>query len=296
MVSVIIINYNTFQLTSNCIATVINYTKKTPYEIILVDNASTECDPQEFKKIFPSVFLITSKSNIGFAGGNNLGIDYAKGNIILLLNSDTYLKNDSISLCASKLAENNSIGVVGCKMVFPNGKLQHTARKFRTIQWELLDLFRFVLYVIPYKKRAHLMLGRYFKADFDTNCDWLNGAFFMFRKQLLYQLPGNKLDDRFFMYGEDHLWCLQIAQLGYRHLFVSNSEIVHINSGSTDRKKQLRLKRIMIKHEIEIMNYATELKFNLFFLKLIYLCKENTRYFIKLLIQNISGRHRAFFK
>lgn len=290
MVSIIIINYNTFRLTAACIMSVINFTKNTAYEIILVDNASTECDPDEFKKMFPSIVLVKSETNTGFAGGNNLGITYAKGDIILLLNSDTYLIEDAVSICAEAVSKNNKTGVVGCKMVYPDGRLQYTARKFRTIQWELLDLFRFVLYLMPYYKRAALMLGRYFKADFDAECDWLNGAFFMFRKDILQKLPHQKLDDRFFMYGEDHLWCMQFKQLGYRHQFLSATQIMHINSGSTDIKKQLQLKRVMMKHEVEIMKYASSSAINLFFLKMIYLFKENARYLIKWMVQKLSGR------
>jgi GT2 family glycosyltransferase len=290
MVSIIIINYNTFQLASNCIASVLQHTKQAAFEIILVDNASTECNPDKFLELFPSVVLVKSNANTGFAGGNNLGIAHSSGDIILLLNSDTYLKEDSISICAAKLTENESTGVVGCKMVYPDESMQYTARKFRTIKWELLDLFRFILYLFPYRKRAALMLGRYFKADFDTACDWLNGAFFMFRKSLLNELPGHQLDNRFFMYGEDHLWCMQIQKLGYQNLFVCNTEIVHINSGSTDEKKRLNLKKVMMKHEMEIMNYSGKAGIGLLLLKSIYQTKENFRYVAKLIVYKVSGR------
>ncbi len=290
MVSIIIINYNTFQLTCNCIASVLQHTKAIDFEIILVDNASTECDPQKFKEQFPGIHLIESKQNTGFAGGNNLGIKQAKGEIILLLNSDTYLTEDAISFCASQFSKHDNAGVVGCKMIYPDGGLQYTARKFRTLQWELLDLFRPVLQLMSYKKRAQLMLGRYFKADFDTECDWLNGAFFMFSKKLLTQMPDQKLDDRFFMYGEDHLWCMQIKKMGLRNLFFSGTQIVHINSGSTDKNKQLALKKIMLKHELEIMNTSGMPALNLQILKFIYITKENLRYLIKKLVYKLSGK------
>jgi len=96
-VSVIILNYNTFQLTCNCIASVIEFTKDISYEIILVDNQSTECDADLFKDKFPFIKLIKSPENGGFAKGNNLGIGFATGELILLLNSDTYLSEDAIS-------------------------------------------------------------------------------------------------------------------------------------------------------------------------------------------------------
>src|SRR6185436_7017921 len=96
-VSVILINYNTFALTGDCIRSVINHTKGVEYEIIVVDNASTETDPGRFLIDFPSIKLVKSAVNAGFARGNNLGIEKATGDHILLLNNDTILQDDSIS-------------------------------------------------------------------------------------------------------------------------------------------------------------------------------------------------------
>src|SRR5881394_3096476 len=141
--SIIIINYNTFNLTSDCIRSVILFTKDVDYEIILVDNASVERDPEHFLKEFPGIILIKSPGNGGFAYGNNLGIGKASGEYILLLNSDTILQEDSISKSLNYLRNYKNAGVLGCRMTFIDGSIQYTARKFRSISWELLDLFRF---------------------------------------------------------------------------------------------------------------------------------------------------------
>ncbi|MFN3315581.1 MAG: glycosyltransferase, partial [Raineya sp.] len=84
MLSIIIINYNTFSLTCKCIESILQYTQGVSYEIILVDNASTECDADKFLEFFPQITLIKSPENVGFARGNNLGLQYAKGEYILL--------------------------------------------------------------------------------------------------------------------------------------------------------------------------------------------------------------------
>src|SRR6187551_458695 len=97
-VSIIIINYNTFDLTSNCIRSVVEQTKNVSYEIILVDNASVEKDAVEFSNIFPQIVLVKSSTNLGFAKGCNLGIEHSKGDYILLLNSDTVLVNNAVLL------------------------------------------------------------------------------------------------------------------------------------------------------------------------------------------------------
>lgn len=288
--SVIIVNYNSFALTSDCIRSVIQFTKGLDYEILLVDNASKECDASRFLGEFPRIKLIKSDTNGGFARGNNLGIERSEGEYILLLNSDTVLTENSLAKCLEFFQSHGETGVLGCRMIYPDGKLQYPARRFRSISWELLDLFRFILYLMPYKKRSRRMLGKYFRHDETVECDWVNGAFFMFPRSILSKLPGKKLDDRFFMYGEDQLWCEQIKRLGYSILFYAGAAIVHINSGSTEPKKQLNLRKTMMKHELEIMKERKGKGAYYFLFKLIYVAKEGTRNFIKRLVFLISGR------
>jgi GT2 family glycosyltransferase len=284
--SIVIINYNTFDLTSDCIHSVIQLTSGGSYEIILVDNASTQCYPQEFLKEFPHLTLVKSEVNGGFAYGNNLGIQVAKGDYILLLNSDTILKEDSVFKCLNYLKAYKGAAVAGCRMISPGGGVQYTARKFRGIKWELLDLFRFIPMMMSYKKRSRLMLGKYFKCDENVECDWVNGAFLMFEKKILDQLPGHKLDDRFFMYGEDQLWCEQIRNLGYRVVFYAGTTIIHIGSASTDVKKQIGLRRIMWQHELEIMRLRKGRGLYYWVFAIIYTLKETTRNLLKWVLGN----------
>ncbi|MCB0715772.1 MAG: glycosyltransferase family 2 protein [Chitinophagaceae bacterium] len=289
-VSVLIINYNTFILTSNCIRSVIKHTQLPDYEIIVVDNASTERDPKEFLIEFPTIKLIQSTKNGGFAAGNNLGIEQASGEYILLLNSDTILEEDAISKTLTYLQTQRNVGMVGCKMVFPDGKIQYTARKFRSIKWELLDLFRFIPFCLTYKKRSRLMLGKYFRHDESLEADWLNGAFLLFDKKLLENFPQKKLDDRFFMYGEDQLWCEQLKKLDYRNHFFAGTSIIHINSGSTDYKKQIKLRQIMMKHELVIMAERKGKGLYYFFFKIIFVTKESFRNFMKRIYFKMTGK------
>ena len=283
MISVIIINYNTFDLTKKCIQSIIHNTKNILYEIILVDNASSECDAEEFKRYFPEIVLLKSQKNLGFAKGNNFGIQYSSGEVILLLNSDTYFTEDVLEKSLSKFKILKNIGFMGVKMIYPNGKIQYTARKFRSIGWELLDLFRFIPMLLPYTVRARLMQGKYFKGDFSMYCDWLNGAFLLFNKSILNHLPNHQLDDRFFMYGEDQLWCLQLNEIGLRNYFYHGTSIVHINNASTAPAKRNKLLHIMYKNELEIMKirFGQGVYYN--FLFLIYSIKEQTRIALKTL-------------
>jgi GT2 family glycosyltransferase len=180
--SIVIINYNTFKLTSTCIESIYEKLTGIEYEIILVDNASVECEPQLFTQKFPGVKLIASPINTGFAGGNNLGITGATGEYILLLNSDTELINNAPKICLDHLMANKETGMVTCQLIYPDGAIQFNCRRFRTISWELLEIFP--LYKLMSKeKREALMLHRYFDHQSFANCDWVWGTFMLFPKR-----------------------------------------------------------------------------------------------------------------
>ena len=284
LISVIIINYNTFQITCDCIESVLRFTKKVDYEIILVDNASPTDDPDDFLLRFPSVNLIKSPVNGGFAKGNNLGIAASKGDVILLLNSDTVLTEDSISMAAAAFEQHTYIGALGVRLIYPDGKIQRTARKFRSIRNEVLDLFRPFLMLMPYKKRAQLMFNQYFNCDYNTYCDWVIGAFMMFNRSLLHQLPDQILDERFFMYGEDQLWCYQFYELGYRSYYYADTTVIHINNASTEPSKQLKLLKKFLELELKIMEYRKGTGMYYYLFLFILTVKEMARYYIKVTV------------
>lgn len=229
--SVIIINYNTFSLTSACIASVLEKTEGLVYEIILVDNASTECDAEEFKRLYPRIKLIKSPTNTGFAGGNNLGLAEAEGKYILLLNSDTELLNNALYFAWRIMEAEPAIGVLSGQLQYPDGRLQHPAGHYPSIGLELAQLFR-VFKFLPSAMRRRWYLSDQWNHHLDTDADWVWGAFFMTRRYVLDQLPGKQLPADFFMYGEDMQWCRAIQNLGYRIHYNSGPKCVHHIGGS----------------------------------------------------------------
>jgi GT2 family glycosyltransferase len=250
--SIIIINYNTFTLTCNCIASVQEKLVDVEYEIILVDNASKECDPNLFKERFPFIELVASPVNTGFAGGNNIGVRHAKGEYILLLNSDTELINNAPRICLDHLIQNKEVGMVTCQLIYPDGRIQANCRRFRTITWELLQVIP--LYkLLPKAKREALMLHTYFDHKSFANCDWVWGAFMLFPKSIIQQLPERKLPEDFFMYCEDVLWCWNFKQLGYKIHFLPEAKVMHIHKGSTSKDKWVATRKTSIKNHAQFM-------------------------------------------
>lgn len=250
--SIVIINFNTFQLTCNCIASIQEKLLDVKYEIILIDNASVECNPELFKEKFPFINLIKSPTNTGFTGGNNLGVAAAKGTYLLLLNSDTELINNAPKICLDYINQHKEVGMVSCQLLYPDGRIQENCRKFRTISWELLEVFPFYK-LLPKAKREALMLHRYFDHKSFADCDWVWGAYMLFPKNIIQQLPQKKLSDDFFMYCEDTLWCWNFKQLGYKIHFLQQAKIMHIHKGSVSKDKWIKIRTTSIKNHAEFM-------------------------------------------
>ncbi len=255
-VSIIIINYNTFQLTCNCISSVIEKTTSINYEIILVDNASTECDAEKFKTLFPKIKLVKSETNIGFSKGNNLGIKNAKGDFILLLNSDTKLMENSISISYNELIKQNGAGVITCTLIHPNDLIQHNCQSFPSIIKLVVEKCRLHKFLSK-KKQIQFLQGFYWDYSEFGFPDWVWGAFFMFKREIFYLLPQRKLDDSFFMYMEDMQWCWDIRNLGYKIVYTPKTKIIHFSGGSYGNKVDF-LKtnfNLFIKRNYSLLSY-----------------------------------------
>lgn len=240
MISIIIINYNTFELTCKCIKSIIEKTEGVDYEIILVDNASTECDVNLFKDKFPSVILLRSQINLGFAGGNNLGIKSAKGDIVLLLNSDTELINNAIKLCSEYLYNHKHIGAISSQLLSKNGLIQHCCQQFPSAILHLLEKIRIQKF-LPKNMGSTLFYGAYFDHLSYAEPDWIWGTFFMFRKALLKHFPNQVLNEDFFMYMEDMQWCYQINKAGYSVAYLPEAKIMHYMGSSSGNKNPLMI-------------------------------------------------------
>jgi GT2 family glycosyltransferase len=245
-VSIIILNYNTFQLTCDCIESIYEKTQGLTYEIILVDNASTECSAEAFKIRFPKILLLQSPVNLGFAKGVNYGLKASKGNAVLLLNSDTVLLNNAVYYAYQRLSAEAEIAVVSGKSVTLDGEIQHVAQRFPSIKLilaEVLRLYRFM----NASTRATTFLGGYFNHDREVYADWTWATFFLARRSAVERLPGQQFDETFFMYEEDKLWCHHFAKLGYKILYTPQPEIQHHVSGSSKdpQGESLRNRRIL---------------------------------------------------
>lgn len=225
--SIIIVNYNTFELTCDCIKSVQRHIPTSLAEVIVVDNASSECEASAFSKQFPAIEVVSSKSNVGFSRANNLGIEKAKAPYILLLNSDTVLLNDAVSPCLELLRKDSTVGVVSGQLQFPDGEVQGVAGVFPTLSREVKELLR-ITRMYKAEKRSAFYLGDTWDYNKPVDADWVWGAFMMFRKDDLRHFPEGKLHEDFFMYYEDVQWCYHFKKvLGKRVCYIPEPKVMH---------------------------------------------------------------------
>jgi len=239
MISIIILNYNTFDLTCQCIESIYKETKKVDFEIIIVDNASTVDDPDKFLELFPKIKLVKNTENRGFAGGCNDGIKVAKGDTILLLNSDTKLLNDAISITYDFLNTHPNVGIVTCRLENEDGSPQNNCYHFPSISKTLIELLRLQKF-FPKSNFKKTLYGYFFDYDIIAYPDYIWGAFFMFPRKLLDIFPNQLLPETFWMYFEDMEWCWLARQAGYEVVFVPDGRVLHYG-GKNHNPKAIKM-------------------------------------------------------
>lgn len=255
--SIIILNYNTKEHLKRCLQSIKQSKDKIKKEIIVVDNASIDQSMAMARKNFPTVLLIQSGGNIGYAAGNNLGLKKAQGKYILLLNSDTQLLPNTLIKMLHFMDEHPDVGVSTCRVELPNGKLDPASHRGFPTPWNSLTYFSGLERIFPGTK----LFGGYhlgWKNLSQTHeIDTPAGAFYLTRKKVLDEV--GLLDERFFLYAEDIDLSLRIKQAGWKIMYVPSTKIIHYKKTSGRKKKE---KGQVTKKAKKIRRQSTDYFFN----------------------------------
>ncbi|WP_090792955.1 glycosyltransferase family 2 protein [Paenibacillus sp. GP183] len=236
--SIVIVNYNTCQLTLDCLRSIVSSSISYDYEILVVDNASRDDSVLEIRKQFPTIQLIENKQNVGFSKANNQAIRVAAGRYILLLNTDTIVQPDAIQIMLDFMEEHSSIGASGCKILLPDGSLDKACKRgFPTPSASFYYAFGFSK-LFPNNPRFNQYQLGYLNPDQEYPIDCLVGAFMLVRREAIDQV--GMLDEEFFMYGEDIDWCYRIKQAGWGIYYYPRTTITHYK-GASSRKKPFKI-------------------------------------------------------
>lgn len=234
-VSVIIVNYNTRKLTRACVDSVFQKTKGVSFELIVVDNASTDGSRELFSQD-SRITYIYNESNLGFGRANNVGLAAATGRNILFLNSDTLLINDAVSILSDYLDAHPDVGAVGGNLFNNEGHPIHSFHRYRpSVYGELNEA------LLGFPNRLRFGENAEFNhTDAPLEVKHITGADLMIPRSVLNQIGGGFNPD-FFMYHEDTELCWRIGKSGHRLMSVPDAEIVHL-VGASSRKSLSRAK------------------------------------------------------
>ena len=225
-VSIIIVNYNTKELISNCIQSIYERTSAIDFEIIVVDNASVDGSQQMIIENFPTIKLIELTENIGFGRANNEGIKIASGKNIFFLNPDTILLNNAIKILSEFLDENGDIGACGGNLYTKDLKPNFSYKPFfPTLVPELNLLSGNLIYLI--------FVGKNYEFNYSgkpIEVAYITGADMMITRKCL-SVTGS-FDPDFFMYYEETELSLRIKKSGYKIFSVPEAQIIHFEGGS----------------------------------------------------------------
>lgn len=229
--SIIIVNWNSRDLLSNCLRSIPNANPNGNYEIIVVDNASSDDSVSMVRREFASVLLIENSENLGFAKATNVGIKASQGDVILLLNSDAELKTTStFERIEQFFFSHKDVGILGVNLIFPNGAPQAPGGKFIS-NWELFKsqvLFMKSPLFFRWKDR---IFPRKNPGFYDI--DYVSGACLFLRRKVIEDI--GFLNENFYMYGEDMEYCYRARQNGWRCAILDTVEAIHLKGQSTKK-------------------------------------------------------------
>jgi GT2 family glycosyltransferase len=229
--SVIILNYNTKELLSDCLKSVKKYSSEVSMEIIVSDNSSTDGSQDMIKKDFPWVKFVEGP-NEGFSKGNNRARSIVNGDLVLFLNPDTVVHEGVFAKTVRYLEEHSDVGAVTCKLVLQNGKIdKDVRRKFPTPR---ISFDRLVLG----KTKEYYYEGIPESATHEVEA--IEGAFFLTYKKLLDKVGW--FDERYFFDGEDVDLCYQICKAGYKLVYYPDVYVTHLKGVTKGKVRKWRFK------------------------------------------------------
>lgn len=230
--SITICSWNTRKELRECLQSIHNRLGEAKIETIVFENASEDESGEMVESEFPWVKLLRSNINLGFGKGHNLAMEAASGRYLMPLNSDTIVHENAFSAIVSFMDAHLEIGILGPKLLNPDGSLQFSCRQFPT---PIAALFRNTPLgkLFPKNRYSREYLMQDWQHDEPREVDWVSGAALCIRRECYQKIGG--FDEQFFMYLEDVDWCKRTADAGYKVVYFPNATITHAIGKSTDR-------------------------------------------------------------
>ncbi len=249
--SVTICSWNTIHDLRACLASLRECQDEGNFEVVVVDNASSDGSADMVAEEFPEFRLLRQTSNLGFTGGHNLAISQRRGRDVALLNSDTVVHKGAIRTLTAYFAEHPEAGIIGPKLLNPDGSLQFSCRRFPN---PVAAAFRNTVLgrLFPNNRYVRDYLMQDWPHEQPRDVDWLSGAALFARGEVVDKV--GVLDDSLFMFCEDVDWCKRTWQAGWKVVYVPQAVVTHAIGRSTDQvanKMIIRFHRSMFRYYLK---------------------------------------------
>lgn len=231
--TIIIISWQVRDLLNRCLASIYQETRGIKFEVIVVDNASTDQTAEMVAEFYPQAVIIANLKNRGFARAGNQGLKQARGNHILLLNPDTIIIGRAVERMVEFLNNHPEAGIAGCKILNADQSIQPSVRKFPTLPDQLLMLFKLHHFI---KLKDYLLLGFDYQASAEV--DQVMGAFFMINGLAREKI--GLLDEQFYIWFEEVDYCRRCRQAGFKIVYTPLASVIHLGGQSFSQKFQLK--------------------------------------------------------
>lgn len=244
--SIIIVNWNAEDLLTKCLRCVYDTVRQISYEIIVIDNASSDGSQAMVRRDFPDVILIENSDNVGFAAANNQGMEIARGRYYLLLNSDAFVEENTIDAMVAFMDAHPEAGMSACKLLYEDRRLQPSCYAFPTLRTELYMALQLDK-LFPKSPEFGKFLMTYWDFNDVREVDVVMGAFMLVRREAVDQV--GMMDASYFMYSEEIDWCYRLKRAGWKTYYVPDVQTVHIWWGS-GQKARVRMHLQMYRSKV----------------------------------------------
>jgi GT2 family glycosyltransferase len=230
-VSVIIVTFNSEKHIGACLSSIMNHSSQYSYEVIVVDNASVD-QTVEIVLGFKNVIFQGNQFNVGFSKANNQGIKAAQGKYLLILNPDVRVNDFCMDELIASLEDEPSRAIVSPKLVYSNGEIQESARRFPNLFVQLIS--RLPVFNRFFQKQYEQYLMRDWNHLSHRNVDWVIGAAMLGRKKDIKQV--GMFDESFFLYCEDIDLCYRFSKQGFTIYYLSSTVLLHDYQQASSKK------------------------------------------------------------
>lgn len=247
-ISFIIVSWNVRELLKRALQAMLDDTRAERIEIIVVDNASRDGTVEMLRENFPNARVIANAENVGFTRGNNQALQIAQGRYLFLVNPDTEIQRGAARALIEFMdaSANARVGIVGPQLVYPDGAIQSSRRRFPKFSTALFESTKLEQW---FPRNRLITDYRLLNTDnYQTqDVDWVVGAALFARRAVYEQIGG--LDERFFMYSEELDWCKRTKDAGWRVVYFPNARVLHHEAKSSD---QVRAQRDIYFHSSKV--------------------------------------------